>query len=391
MGKEDRERSCAISKRRGEAMANARAALDSSIPYVASSLSEWDSSAELVGVNGAMVIDLRTTSVRPMTREDRIRQMVPVLPDFNVPEGCRWRRFLSEAIPDPMVREYLLRLAGYSLTGYAREHVIPFLYGEKRMGKSTFFNAISEAMGDYSTVSLAANYQRGNGIHRTFYAKLADKRGVFLTEIPRGFQLDEGLVKSITGGEKLEANFMRGNPFNFQPKFSLWLLGNNAPTMSERDGGLLARIKVIKFDTKPKVKDVMLPDIFKGEEQKYVIADIVTAAAGYLTSGLGDDPESVKSEGESYASMADTLSMFLNDTVVSAPYDCYVTRAQLFAAYTAWVEDSKQKHPYGKHGFLKAIREGDYYVRGDRLKEVKVGGDMRFPGIELKSAWYQPA
>ena len=379
-----------LSRVTGGSLRTARSALASAAPYVASSMKDWDASPELVGVRGAMVVDLRTMSVRAMKREDRIRQQIPTLPDFNVPEGCRWRRFIQEALPDPMTREYVMRLAGYSLTGHAREHVIPFLYGAKRLGKSTMFNAIREAMGDYSTVSLASNYQKNNGIHKTFYAKLAGSRAVFLTEIPRGFQLDEGLVKSISGGEPLEANFMNRNPFTFQPQFTLWLIGNNAPTMSERDGGLLARIKVVEFNSPPAVMDPTLPEILKGEEQKYVVADLITAAAEYLAGGLGGESVDIAKSNEEYASMADTLSMFFGEVLEPDLHENFVTGKQLFSCYVQWVEDAKQKHPYGKHGFFRAIREGDYHVGGERLKETKQGSG-KYPGVAMTTPWFQHA
>lgn len=372
----------------GGRASTARGALALASPHVATSVSQWDADPELVGLPHATVVNLRTSEIRGMLRDDRIIRNAPCVPNFNVPPDCRWRQFIEEALPDEFTREYVMRLAGYSLTGYAREHVIPFLYGPKRMGKSTLFNAIREAMGDYATVSLASNYQRGGHVHRTFYAKLAGVRAVYLTEIPRGFQLDEGLVKSMTGGEPLEANYMRGNPFTFQPQFSLWLIGNNAPTMSERDGGLLARIKVIEFKTPPEYMDVELPNILmKGEEQRYVLADLVTAAHQYLHAGLGEASDAVLAAGEEYANRADTLSMFLSECVDPAPWDYVITRAELFKAYRKWVDDAHQPKPYGKTGFLRALREGDYRVGDQPFKEDKVGGVDVFPGAEVKVQW----
>ena len=353
---------------------------------VATSIKSWDANPELVGVHGAMVINLRSLAMEPMKRTDRIRQQVPCIPDYNVPEDCHWRMFLHQAVPDPMTREFLLRLAGYSLTGYSREHVIPFLFGPPRVGKSTLYNAIREAIGDYGTVSSTSNYQKMNNVHRTFYAKLATARAVFMDEIPRGYQLNEGLVKSITGGEPLEANFMRSEPFDFLPRFTMWMIGNNTPTMSERDGGLLERIKVIKFEHRPTKQNKQLAEILRGVEQKYVIADIITAAAEYLESGLGKEPLAVVEAGKDYEATADTLSLFLSETVEPVQMDENLPRKDLWEAYKSWCQDAKQRHPYGKNGFFKALREGDYRIGGVKLVEKLVGQDIVYPGIDLNAA-----
>lgn len=377
----------------GGKYSTASGSLKSARPYVLTSVSEWDKDPEIVGVAGGKIVNLRSGEVRTMTREDRVSLHVPVEPDFNVPDDCRWRKFLRETFNDPMVLEYVMRLAGYTLTGYARERTIPFLYGKKRLGKSVYYNAIREAMGGYAEVSIASNYQRGNRIHRTFYAKLKDARGVFLTEIPRGFQLDEGLVKSITGGEPLESNYMNNNPFTFQPQFSIWMIGNNAPTMSERDGALLDRIKVIEFHNKPKELDPTLPSILKGEEQPFVLADMIMQAAEYLSSGIGRSPDEVVAAGEEYAERADTLSAFLAECVEPAPWDEYIANLDLFRAYRAWVEEARQPKPYGRTGFLRALREGDYKVGGQEFRGTRQrDGKDGFAGAMLRTEWaYQPA
>ena len=354
---------------------------------VATSVKDWDCDPELIGVHHAFVINLRTLQMNPMKRSDRIRQQVPCIPEYNVPESCHWRQFLESSVPDFKTREYLLRLAGYSLTGYSREHVIPFLFGPPRVGKSTLYNAIREAMGDYSTTSSTSNYQKQHNVHRAFYAKLATARAVFMDEIPRGYQLNEGLVKSITGGEPLEANFMRSEPFEFLPRFTMWMIGNNTPTMSERDGALLERIKVIKFEQRPEVQNKQLAAILKGEEQKYVLADILTAAAEYLEAGLGKDPLAVVEANKDYESTADTLSLFLSETVEPAEWDYSMTRKDLWEAYKSWSLDAKQRHPYGKNGFFKAIREGDYNIGGVKLEEHHIGAEgVVYHGIQLNAA-----
>ena len=72
-----------------------------------------------IGVENG-VVDLRTGSLRDGERNDRVTKHAPVV--FDETAGCpRFEEFLERVQPNPEIRRYLQRVAGYSLTGDVSE------------------------------------------------------------------------------------------------------------------------------------------------------------------------------------------------------------------------------------------------------------------------------
>ena len=65
-------------------------------------------------------------------------------------QSVEWEAFLERVLPDPEVRRFVQKAAGYSLTGDVSEQVLFFLYGRGANGKTTFINAVLDVLGDYA-------------------------------------------------------------------------------------------------------------------------------------------------------------------------------------------------------------------------------------------------
>ena len=90
----------------------------------------------------------------PHRREDLITTVIKwdgELAHFDLNAECPvFMRALATWQPDPEVRTYLQRLAGYALTGHVRERVIAIFWGTGRNGKSTFVEALKHTFGDHA-------------------------------------------------------------------------------------------------------------------------------------------------------------------------------------------------------------------------------------------------
>jgi putative DNA primase/helicase len=143
-----------------------------------------------------------------------------------------WTAFLERIAPDPELRAFLQRFVGYSLTGATAEHKFVFAYGTGSNGKSTFINTLSAILDDYATVAdvgtfIASNTER----HPTDVAKLHGYRLVVAQETEKGRRWDETKIKTMTGGDRMTARFMRQDFFDFVPRFKLWIVGNHKPRL----------------------------------------------------------------------------------------------------------------------------------------------------------------
>ena len=72
---------------------------------------------------------------------------------------------------------------------------------------------------------------------------------VTATEANFNRHLDEAKIKQMTGGEPINARFMRQNWFQFEPGFKLWLVANDRPRVRGTDQAFWRRVRVIPLTT----------------------------------------------------------------------------------------------------------------------------------------------
>ena len=83
--------------------------------------------------------------------------------------------------------------------------------------------------------------------HPTDVAKLHGYRLVVAQETEKGRRWDETKIKSMTGGDKMTARFMRCDFFDFVPKFKLWIVGNHKPRLDNVDEAMRRRMLLVPF------------------------------------------------------------------------------------------------------------------------------------------------
>ena len=115
------------------------------------------------------VLDLETFEVQPHEEPGPFRKSTTVAPDMGA--KCPvWEECLQAWQPDPDIRAFLQRVAGYSLVSDNREHALIFLIGEGGNGKGTFIEALTNVLGDgahgYAGIIDKSAFLggRGNGI-----------------------------------------------------------------------------------------------------------------------------------------------------------------------------------------------------------------------------------
>src|SRR5262249_34565131 len=137
---------------------------------------------------------------------------------------------------------------GYALTGSTREHALFFLYGPGANGKSVFMNTVAAIVGDYAKTApvdtfIEATHER----HPTDLAGLMGARLVTASETQKGRRWDEAKVKTLTGGDKIAARFMRGDFFEYAPQFKLVISGNHKPSLRNVDEAIRRRFHLVPF------------------------------------------------------------------------------------------------------------------------------------------------
>lgn len=325
------------------------------------------------------MVDLKTGVLLPHDRSRMATKCTAVEVDFSKP-APQWQAFLNEACNgDAELIGYLQRLAGYSATGSTKEHVLAFAHGSGGNGKGTFLGAIGNVLGDYATVAsadvfLASSNQR----HPTELASLMGARLVHAQEIDPSRKWDEAKVKSLTGGDKISARFMRQDLFEFSPQFTLIIAGNTKPEITNVDDAMRRRMHLIPFETKPAKKDVDLPDKLK-EEYPAILAWVIEGARMWLERGL-DAPKVVVDATEEYLAGEDALARWIAERCVYGP-DNEMSTNDAFDDFRTWCKDNNEVkgRDWSQRKFTAEMKTHGYEHTKDRATRTK----RVFRGLEL--------
>lgn len=276
------------------------------------SASQLDTNPWLLKVaNGTL--DLKTGKLRADWQTDFITKLCPTA--YKPGAACpTWERFLGEIFAgDAELIGYVQRLLGYCLTGDVREQILPILWGKGSNGKSTLVNAIAHVVGtDYGGVPprqlfLASKFDR----HPAELMMLQGKRLMMAQETESGAQLNEALIKNLTGGDKITARGMYQNFTTFQPTHKLLLSTNYKPQVRGSDYAMWRRLKLIPFAVtfEGKQLDKEMPNKLK-DEAEGVLVWLVRGCLDWQRDGLRE-PESVAVATRAYADDQDEVGQFI--------------------------------------------------------------------------------
>jgi putative DNA primase/helicase len=197
-------------------------------------------------LNGTL--DLRTDRLLPHRRRDLITRLAPVEYDERA-RSHHWTDFLERILPDRRVRRFVQRAVGYSFTGDTREEKLFFVHGASNTGKTTLLEGLKRTLGDYALTTDFDTFlkRRSDAGIRNDVARLAGARLVVSVEVDEGKRLAEGLVKTLTGGDRVTARFLYQEFFEFEPQFKLWLAANTRPRVNAEDEAMWRRIVQVPF------------------------------------------------------------------------------------------------------------------------------------------------
>lgn len=316
-------------------------------------------------------VDLRTMELKPHDPGDRITKIARGAYDTSAP-GRTWGAFLERVLPDAEVREFLQRHSGLALCGKVLEHVLAILIGAKgRNGKSTFYEALAWALGDYAASAEPNLFMHRDGAHPAGEMDLLGRRWVVVSESNRGQQLAEATVKRLTGGDTIKARYMRQDFVQFAPSHTAVLVTNHLPKVAGGgDPALWARMRVIPFE-------VRIPDDEQDShlgEKLEVEADAVLAWAldgwrDYRARGSLAAPDAVRVATSEYQQDEDAFGRFLVERTLDDPGG-FAIAGEL---YEAWVEWSSREPD-------APLMTSTAFGRELSARGYESGGDVRVPG-----------
>jgi len=313
-------------------------------------------------------VDLRTGILRDHDRLDYITKIAPVHYHVSTPAPV-FDAFLEKILPPLELRQFVQAVIGYAAIGVNTEEILPIFHGSGANGKSTLVNAAMEALGDYAQQAAPDLLMAKHGAHPTELADLFGARFVAAVETDEGRRLNEGLVKQLTGRDKIKARRMREDFWQFDPTHTPILATNHRPEVRGTDHAIWRRLKLVPFDVQIPApeQDKKLAEKLR-EELPGVLAWIVRGALIYQRIGL-PEAKQVSAATSGYRAEMDTLAGFFEDRCVIHP-NASAGATPLYNAYKDWCDEGGET----------------------RLTQTRFGRQLRERGFGSKKAqtvtWY---
>jgi putative DNA primase/helicase len=304
---------------------------------------QLDAHKNLLGIPAGFV-DLETGKAYRPERSKLITMVTSVTPAPNA-KGEVFLKFLKTTYPLTPGKEqpneeiiaFMQRYAGYSLTAEVREHTCIFLLGSGGNGKGILTHALEDVVGDYATVINAETLmERPVERHRSEFAVLRGKRLIFCREVSPGKYWDYAKLMGLVGGDPIEANFMRQNPFTFRPCGKLTIEANNRPNFRVVTPAIDRRLALVRhpmrfirkdkmaqfFEEHPELKgdpriveaDLTLEDRLK-PEYPVILRWMIDGAVEWYSKGL-QIPTSIVTDTNEYLHEQDDESGWIKESCV---------------------------------------------------------------------------
>lgn len=322
-------------------------------------------------------INFETGELQPHRRADYLTQRSPIR--YNPEATCpRFLQFLDEITAGwvdgkmalrPGLRDYVLRVLAYALTGDTSEQLWHLLLGKGENGKTTLMELLAFILGDYAgmlepeSVTVTKQVKDGSAPSPEI-AGLRGKRLTRITETEEGARLSAQRVKKFSGEDVLKGRFLHKDPFDFLPVHKLFIYTNHRPQTRDTSHAFWRRVRVIPFELDleqhPELKDPKLMGKLRGEAEGILALLVREGMAGYQERGLVPPPE-VREATDRYKHESDVLSLFLTECCVVGPAE--EDRAQaLYTIYKLWAEE-RGEHPWGIRRFGEALAEKGFKTR----------------------------
>ncbi|MDO5658309.1 MAG: phage/plasmid primase, P4 family [Paracoccus sp. (in: a-proteobacteria)] len=276
----------------------------------------------------------------PHNRSQRHSKIMPVEYDPDARADV-FEQFLFRIQPNADMRGFLARWMGLGMTGLTGEQKLAYFHGGGGNGKSVLVDLIAKILGDYSSTakieSLTGNTRRGGADATPDMMPLVGARMVRASEPDQGTQLQEGLIKELTGGEPMKVRALHSDFIDFLPIFKLTISGNHRPEIRGDDDGIWRRVMLVPFDVQiPKAeRDRDLPAKLWAERSG-ILNWLIAGLCDYLENGLAE-PELVLNATSEYREDSDPLGQFLtNCCVVTGLPEHSIRATDLRDAFQFW-------------------------------------------------------
>lgn len=297
-------------------------------------LKNIDKNTNLLGFRNG-VYDFKNNEFRPGLPEDYITKSTNInyvpIDRTNKKHTDKMNEindFMCKLFPDDNLRRYMWEHLASTLIGKNHNQTFNIYNGCGRNGKSKLVELMSLVLGEYkSTIptSVVTSKRGGVGQLSGEIAQLQGVRYAVMQEPSKDDQLNDGVMKELTGEDPIMANPKYKDPVIFIPQFKLVVCTNNLFDIKSDDDGTWRRIRLCEFESKfdsklkptPESPYVFEPDLNldkKFETWKEIFMSMLVEKA-VETGGIVKDCDRVLEASNKYRQDQDYLLQFFTEMI----------------------------------------------------------------------------
>ena len=236
--------------------------------------------------------------------------------------------FFAKLFTSEELRNYVMDILACAIDGSIIQERFYIFIGEGSNGKSRLLDLIQKSVGEYySTLPIALLTQKraSSNSAQGELERTKGRRFAVLSEPSDDDKLNIGLMKELSGNDRILVRGLYKEPFEFRPQFKMILACNHLPEITAQDGGCWRRIRVIDFTSKfcenpnPEKKnefpmDLELSD--KLERYSEVFLSMLIQRHKEINPAKIMEPREVINATNNYKENNDVIGQFINDNLV---------------------------------------------------------------------------
>lgn len=258
------------------------------------------------------------------------------------------KNYLSQVFIKEDVREYVCKLFASFLHGSIKDQKFHIWTGNGSNSKSKLVELFMETFGTYCCIfpiTLLTQKRNASNAASTELARAKGKRFALMSEPSEDEQLNIGLMKELTGGDKIMARPIYKEPIEFVPKFKQVVLCNTIPKINSDDDGTWRRVRVVEFCSKfvefPQAENEFPLDINFGNNihiwRPYFMSLLLEYFKIYKKEGI-QEPADVTKCTDEYKQDNDHLTAFIQQCIRKKD-GSFLSLNEVFTELKQWVKD----------------------------------------------------
>ena len=315
-----------------------------------------DSRTHLLGFDNG-VYDLKMHMFRDGMPDDYIYHSTKINyvtynPECN--EIAEINDFFSKIFINEGVRNYVLDIIACIIDGSIAQERFYIFTGQGSNGKSRLLDFIQKAVGDYYCIlpiSLLTQKRVASNSAQGELERTKGRRFAVMQEPSEQDRLNIGLMKELSGNDRILTRGLYKEPTEFKPQFKMILTCNELPEVPSDDGGTWRRIRVIEFlskfcdnPTKPNEFNMDLGLSDKFDRWADIFMSMLIERHKTINPNALHEPMEVRIATESYKLNNDVIGQFFSEAieVVDDP-NCRIILSKLYGDFRIWAMNNVSK------------------------------------------------